>query len=127
MVKKAIFLGSIGEKAILNRGGEYQPFVVAAGYDEERGDWMSGDYFQTFQNAVIYALAELGEETPTTVQMQRVSYHYQIANLTDYLVENYKVDRVDGWDWATEVHRMMREDDVSEDFAINATKGRYKP
>ena len=124
-MSEIIVLGQIGQRTILNRGGSYQPFVVVSGYNKNRGDWMYGDYFQTFQGAVVYALAELGEETPTDVQMQRISRHYQIANLADFLEENYRLDRQDCWDWATEIRRLMLEDELSEEQAIEETKEGY--
>ena len=124
-MKNVKVLGQIGRLTILNRGTSFEPIIVASGYNEERGDWMQGAYFDNFEEATIYALAELGENTPTTIQMQRLSRHYQIANLADYLEENYKKDRQDCWDWATEARQLMLEEDVSEEFAVNATKERY--
>lgn len=45
--KGRIVLERFGRDALLFRGGKYQPFVVAHGYDEKTGEWSHGNYLDT--------------------------------------------------------------------------------
>ncbi len=50
--KGRIVLERFGRDALLFRGGKYQPFVVAHGYDEKTGEWSHGNYLDTVSEAV---------------------------------------------------------------------------
>ena len=47
------------DRAILLReNNEYEPYVVAWGYDEDTGEWSQGDYYPTLVCAVLGAIQE---------------------------------------------------------------------
>lgn len=49
--KGRVVLQRLGRDALLFRGGAYQPFVVAHGYDERTGSWSHGNYLDTAAEA----------------------------------------------------------------------------
>ena len=122
-------LGTIGDKTILNRNTKNCPFVVAHNYDEKTDTWDFGYYFDTFQNACIYALSMLKENTPTDVYSHAFSCNYQIACTAEYLRENYEsISKDDAWAWACEVREGMNDDEEYNSFEskyIEALKGRH--
>lgn len=50
--KGRVVLERRDKDALLFRGGAYQPFIVAHGYDERSGEWSYGDYLDTAAEAV---------------------------------------------------------------------------
>lgn len=49
--KGRVVLQRLDRDALLFRGGAYQPFVVAHGYDERTGEWSHGSYLDTAAEA----------------------------------------------------------------------------
>lgn len=49
--KGRVVLETRGRDALLFRGGRYQPYVVAHGYDGRTGEWSHGNYLETAAEA----------------------------------------------------------------------------
>lgn len=61
--KGNIVLKEFGDTALLFRPqNNYEPFVVASGYDKENGEWASGSYFSDLGHAWEKANPEIAEE-----------------------------------------------------------------
>ena len=118
-------LGVIGDRTILDRGTTYQPFVSATNYNKELDSWDYGNYFDTFQDAVIYAVSRLGKDTPVTTHMTDIHNNYERCCTAEFLRENYSVSDDDAWHWAADVRERMNDDEdynSFEDEYINETK-----
>ena len=121
-------LGTIGKSTIIQRNTKFEPFICASGYDEKTGTWNGANYFDTFQDACISALARLEEETPVNINMQNLAHNYEVALTAEFLRENYDVSDEDAWSWASDVREKMDEDEdyISvEGQYIDETKGEY--
>ncbi len=121
-------LGTIGKCTIIQRNTKFEPFICASDYDSETDSWNAGNYFDTFQDACISALAKLKEETPVNINMQNLAHNYEIALTAEFLRENYEVSDEDAWNWASEVREKMNEDESYISFEgqyIDETKGEY--
>ncbi len=121
-------LGMIGKSTILQRGTKFEPFICATGYDAETDSWAAGNYFDTFQDACISALARLKEETPVNVNMQNLARNYEVAITAEYLRENYEVSDEDAWYWASDVREKMNDDESYNSYEgqyIDETKAEY--
>lgn len=86
-----------GDVALLKLSGNGCPYVVASGYDPDRGDWSQGHYCDTIEQAILYMNdADLLYEIGVT----RVSDAHEVPYLPGDLVWGlddgvaYRVDRV---------------------------------
>lgn len=121
-------LGVIGEKTIIKRDTTCKPYVAAHNYNADREDWDYGDYFDTFQDACIFAISKLGNDTPTSLAVADIHHNYERVCTAEYIFENNEVSKEDAYEWAARVRELMDEDEDYNKFEgeyIAALKGDY--
>ena len=67
--KGNVVLARFGNDALIFRGGPYEPYVVASGYDEQTGTWSHGTYYSDLSRAWDYIHPDILEEV--TVKWMR--------------------------------------------------------
>ncbi len=121
-----VVLGKIGESFLLKRDTDFEPYIVAIGYDIDSGSWLQGNYFGTLQDASVYALSQLGRNTPITAHMGQLKSNYNIACTAEFLRDNFNVSDEDAWIWASDVREKMEDDDEYNNIEVSIieeTKG----
>ena len=80
-------ISEIGMYTIINRHTSYLPWVAAWLYDKESKCWANGNYFQTLEEAVIYATSRTKESVLINAVIDICNRRCDRKDIGDELIE----------------------------------------